>query len=157
MRSQPYDINLWRLLNYQGHQKPGNIIRLCISPSYDINVILILTSFPLKIVTNLSMSSVNNNVVGLLAINVDLAVDEDLPRWILCLIFIQALLTFVAIGGLLLFLIVYRKRNLFHKNLKILLANAALLWLIMMSCRFTIATAGLFNWRIIGLIDLFPL
>jgi hypothetical protein len=96
------------------------------------------------------MNSPDEHVIGLLNINPELPIDEDFPQWILGLLVIQVVMTSVAIAGLLLFSFIYRKRTLFHTNLKVLVANTVLLWVIMMSCRFTIAMAGLINWRIIA-------
>lgn len=86
-----------------------------------------------------------------LNISVDVKVDEEFPIWILPLIFVQAVLTFVGTsGGFLVSLIVLKRRNLFHRNFKILAMNSAVLWLIAMMCRFIVAVGSLFNWRIPG-------
>lgn len=89
-------------------------------------------------------------LINLLNIDTSLPVDENFPKWILSLILIQAILTLIGMHAFLVFAVVFKKRTLFHWNLKVLSINTAVLFFIVMFCRFIIAVSGLFNWRIIG-------
>ena len=101
------------------------------------------------------MTTVNDFIltqIKSLGINVEIQVDEDFPQWILILIFLQAVLTFIGIHiqSLILFLVIFKWKAVFHKNLRYIAANTGILLLTVLICRFTIAFSALFNWRIVG-------
>jgi hypothetical protein len=92
----------------------------------------------------------NWTILHILSNNEPAPVDEEFPMWILVLIAMQALITFIGLNFLVIFTSVFRKRSLFHRNLVVIATNAALLWFIVMGCRFIISVASLLDWRIVG-------
>ncbi|KAI6193441.1 hypothetical protein M3Y96_01018000 [Aphelenchoides besseyi] len=78
------------------------------------------------------------------------AFDSAYPRYMIGVVVIQTLFILVGIKGFFLFLAVFHKRAIFHRNLNVTMYNWLLSWLVTMVCRLIICCGALIDWRLVA-------
>ncbi|KAI6196150.1 hypothetical protein M3Y94_01075200 [Aphelenchoides besseyi] len=76
--------------------------------------------------------------------------DPNYPRYMIGVVVLQTLFILIGIKCFFLFLAVFHKRAIFHRNLNITMYNWLLSWLVTMVCRLIICCGALIDWRLVA-------